>query len=509
MRKLDKLVIEETGLPGIVLMENAARSVVNAIQERWPKKNRPIVVVCGTGNNGGDGFACARLLASADYPVRVWLTGAEEKLQGDAKTNYDVLKDLCIHPKFLNEEPDQETGLTEDLQQAELIIDAICGTGFAGTLHGPAQQAVSAINRSGKPVVAIDVPSGLNGDATEIPGDTVKATMTVTLGFPKPALLIYPAAAQAGELIVGDLGFPEALARRLKPDLFQTSERLLSLLPERTFVSHKNTNGRVLIIAGSPGMAGAAIHACRGALAAGAGFIHLATPRSIMPFFAAAIPEVVVHGLPESQHGLAEGSSDRMLEIAEDCDTVLIGPGLGRKADTVRSICEFTRYWHGPLVADADALFAMAENPKTIDSRTGELILTPHYGEMAHFFRTNVIPIQNDPIKATCDFARNTRACTLLKGPRVIIGLASGEAVINTTGTPALAAAGTGDLLAGLITTLRARSINQVEAAMLGAYLHGMAGRHAAAASNQSIVTVNDVTRSLFEVMGKVYQDRN
>lgn len=492
MQALDRLVIDTLGMPGPLLMENAARSVVAALLARsWPRPLRTVVILCGTGNNGGDGLAVARLLAAAGLGVDCRLVGDPAALSGEAALNHRLLGACGIPVTRVVE----AAGLP--FAAADLVVDALCGTGFRGRLDGLPAAVVEALNAADRPVLAIDIPSGLSGDSGQVPGPAVRAAVTVTLGFPKPGLLLFPAAEYVGELVVGALGFPAALAARVNPHLHQITEAVTAALPRRSLGGHKGENGRLLVLAGSPGMTGAAQYACRAARATGTGYVRLATGASLLPVFAATVPGVVAHGLPESQYGLHQGSVDQLLKLAENCDAALLGPGLGRSPDTCFVVCSFLKYYHGPVIVDADAIFALAEDTTTFDSRTGELIITPHYGEIARLLRTTAGEIAQDPLRIAGEVARDRRLTVVLKGPRALVALPTGETLINTSGTPALATAGSGDLLAGLIAAFRARGLAAPTATALGTWLHGQAGARAAAASHESLVSADDIATAL------------
>ena len=278
----------------------------------------------------------ARLLAARGWRTGVWLAGPAAKLAGDALANYTRLIESSI--------PVQEAvPAAAELGGFDLVVDALCGTGFTGRLAGPAEQAALAINDCVRPVVSIDIPSGVDGNSAAVQGHAVKAALTVTLGAAKPGVLLYPAAARAGEVVVGSLGTELPLTGANAPALGWITGPGEKPLPTRALTSHKNSNGRVLIIAGSAGLTGAAIFACRAALATGAGFVHLATPAPLLPVFAATLPDVVITGLPEGAAGPAPACVDTLLKIAEGYDSVLIGPGWGRSAWSVQTVLQFFR----------------------------------------------------------------------------------------------------------------------------------------------------------------------
>lgn len=494
MRAVDAKLIAG-GMPGIDLMEHAALAVVGATLARWPAASSA-ACVCGTGNNGGDGFAVARLLKARGWRVTVWLAGPAAKLAGDALTNFQLLENLDI-PVVVPGDDGAFPGRADDLAGCDLVIDALCGTGGTGRLTGISGQLAVLINDSRRPVVSIDLPSGVNGDAATVAGPAVKATLTVTLGAAKPGVLLQPAAAQAGVVVVGSLGVDLPLAGDTAPALGWIVGPGDNPVPARAVASHKGCNGRVLIIGGSSGLTGAAQFACRAALAAGTGFVHLATPAPLVPIFATALPDIVTTGLAEGTLGTSPACVDTLLKVAAGYDTVLIGPGWGRSAWSVQTVLQFFRYWHGSLIADADALFALSEDSRAFASHSGELLITPHYGEMARLQRTTVAQVADDPLGHARKIAEFTRALVMLKGARITLTLPGGETLINTSGTPALAVAGTGDLLAGLTAGLRARGCDLLTAAARAAWFLGQAGKAAAARHGETFVTASAVASEL------------
>ena len=498
MRAVDAQLVAD-GMPGLLLMENAARSVVAAIRAHHPRAASAICV-CGTGNNGGDGFAVARQLKAADWQVSVWLAGPAAKLSGDALVNFALLDRLGI-PVVTPVDGADFSQQAAALAECDVIVDALCGTGINGRLTGLAERLAVAINESTRPVVSIDIPSGVNGDAAVVKGPAVKANLTVTLGAAKPGVLLYPAAALAGEVVVGSLGVPLPLFGELAPTMGWLTGPGEKPVPRRLLTSHKTSNGRLLIIAGSPGLTGAAIFACRAALATGAGYVQLATPAPLLPIFAAALPGVVLHPLPDTPQGPAADGVDQLLKLAEGCDTVLIGPGWGRSAGAVQTVLQFFRYWHGSLIADADALFALAEDARAFAAHSGELLVTPHYGELARLQRTTPTQIADDPLTHAQALADFSRAVVLLKGARMTLTLPTDETLINTSGTPALATAGTGDLLAGLAAGLRARGTDLLTAAARAAWFLGRAGQAAAQQHGETFVGAEHIAAALPAVL--------
>lgn len=479
MREVDRRTIEECGLPGIVLMENAAMRVVEAILSLRPAPVQ-VLMAAGPGNNGGDGLAAARLLQQAGFAVTLWSTVAPGGYRGDAAINEQFLRHSGFAVKHILDYGALGE-LRADLDRADLVVDALFGTGLSRAAEGVSAAVIEAVNAAAAPVLAVDLPSGIRADSGEAPGAAVQARWTVSLAFPKPGLLQHPGAALAGEVMVGEIGIPAHLAAAEKAAV-TTAELLYPALPARPQSSHKGSFGRVLVIAGSTGMSGAAVLASEAALRGGAGLVYLAAPASLCTALGAQLREVIVIPLPESAPGVIEPqAAGLLLEKALRCDALAAGPGLAPLKETAALIGELLRRTPCPAVLDAGALAALASHPKEgrralLQGAGQPVLLTPHPGEMAALTGLSTGEIQRDRPAAARRFAREWGCILVLKGAGTISASPGGEIRFNPTGGPALATAGTGDLLTGLLASLLAQGTAPFEAAAAAAYIHGLAG---------------------------------
>ncbi|MGE0447662.1 MAG: NAD(P)H-hydrate epimerase, partial [Vicinamibacterales bacterium] len=407
MREADRFTIEDIGIPSLVLMENAGRQVVAAMESAYEARlNGRVAVLCGRGNNGGDGFVVARTLLQRGIDATVFVIGALSDVRGDARTNLDILGRLGVTVVEIGDEQAWELHFSE-ISQCTLIVDAILGTGLKSGLTGMLETVVADVNASGIPVVAIDLPSGLSADTPHIVGDCIDAAMTVTLAAPKLPLVLPPGEAHAGDVVIADIGIPHEVIDGLEGrriDLL-TPEQLRELLEPRAADSHKGDFGRVTLVAGSRGKTGAAHLAAMAALRSGAGLVTVATPASCLPIVASMAPELMTEPLLESTQGCLTGAAiTRILEMRQD--VIACGPGLGREAgigEFVRALIEKT---DAPLVLDADALTVLADDPGVLTGREDrDVIITPHPGEMARLVGASIEDVQANRIEVASDFA--------------------------------------------------------------------------------------------------------
>ena len=495
MREADRRTIEEIGVPSIVLMENAGRQVVAQLEANYADlQQRRVAILCGRGNNGGDGFVVARWLVQSHVETGLFLLGESADLRGDARTNFHILAQLGVPVCEIVDE-EAWNACYPDIVRSSLIIDALFGTGLNGPLTGLAREVVADVNRLGVPVVSIDLPSGVSADTPEVIGECIDAEMTVTLAAPKLPLVLPPAQAKAGRLVVADIGIPREIIENLEGPRIEllTREGLRGFVPPRRVDSHKGHYGHVLIVAGSPGKTGAAHLAGIGALRSGAGLVTVATPRSCQPVVAGQSAAYMTLGLAETDAGLVDvGALDCVLGF--DADVIAVGPGLGTgdaPRAFVHGLLERTRK---PLVMDADALNAFEAAPDRLVAQEGRfVVITPHPGEMARLLKTSTAEVQANRLDAARDFAIARRVYVVLKGHQTIIATPDGAVSVNTTGNPGMATGGTGDLLTGAIAAW-AGQLGDLEAAcQLGVYLHGAAGDLAEADQGEVAMTSLDL----------------
>ncbi|HEV2444718.1 MAG TPA: NAD(P)H-hydrate dehydratase [Candidatus Sulfopaludibacter sp.] len=485
MREVDRKTIEQ-GIPGIVLMENAAHRVVEFLAERFaPLSAERVVVLCGKGNNGGDGLAIARQLHTRLHPqeLHVVLLAAPEDLKGDAAANYQMLA-VCGCP-VAHEIP-------AEARNATLVIDALLGTGIAGAATGRMLEAIREIN-SGFPlarVVAVDIPSGMPSDSGEPMGEFARADCTVTFTAPKVAQVLPPNCDPAGELIVGAIGSPPELydhvwLSQVEPEMFR------GLLAPRQPDGHKGTFGHVLVVAGSRGKTGAAAMAGIGALRAGAGLVTVASAASAIASIAAHAPELMTEPLRETPQGTISRGV-HLESLTEGKTVVAMGPGMGRGDDAEALVLRLAATLEQPMVLDADALAGDIYG----DSRTR--VLTPHPGEMARLSGKTTAEIQKDRVGAARDYATERKVTLVLKGHRTVIAFPDGRVWINPTGSPAMGTGGSGDVLTGMIAGFLAQFPKVPDVAVAAAvYLHGLAGEIGARALGEKCLIASDILEYL------------
>jgi ADP-dependent NAD(P)H-hydrate dehydratase / NAD(P)H-hydrate epimerase len=474
MREFDRRTIEDYGLPGAVLMETAGLRVVEFIQT-IRLKSKKIIVLTGPGNNGGDGLVIARLLSLAGYKVSLWSTLKPGAYRNDAGTNENfLLRNKYTVQRLIDKEALQL--FCQDLKEADLLVDALLGTGIDREVDGLIAEIINAVNESGLPALAVDIPSGVNADSGAIMGNAVKATWTVTFAFPKLGLMLYPGAGLAGEIFVGEINIPVQLAAEAKINLLVPSF-IRSYLPERHPDAHKGVMGRTLIVAGSPGMTGAAVLAAESALKSGSGLVYLAAPESACLALESKLVEVIIIPLPESSPGIISSDAvDIIVEKASGCSALVIGPGLNTGEPTAEFLHKLMQFSPVPMVLDAGALDALGHNMNMLRSARYIPVITPHPGEMARLAGISVREVQGSRLGMAQKNAGLWNCTIVLKGANTIIASPEGWTAINPTGSVTLATAGSGDLLTGLIGSLIAQGMSSDMAAMAGVYIHGLAG---------------------------------
>jgi NAD(P)H-hydrate epimerase len=497
IRAADRSTIEEIGLPGAVLMENAGAAVADAVLARYPHVRRPIVV-CGRGNNGGDGFVVARRLRHRG--ASVILVGRRADVGGDARVHlqaYEKSGGALLEAGEAGAWPAAEVSFGG----ADLVIDAVLGTGLDQEPRGLARDAVAAIRGAterGIPVVAVDLPSGVPSDSGRISWPAVRADLTIAFGAAKLGHVMPPACDLVGEVIVADIGIPPSCleATGARVGLIEASDAARAFA-RRAPDSHKGTFGHVLVVAGCVGKTGAAVLAATAALRGGAGLVTLATAERALSMMPGLRPEVMAEPLPATASGaIDEAALERALELAESRDAVVLGPGLGQDAATRVFAREFVARCPRPLVVDADGLNALGAIgvPATPGPLTHDrpLVLTPHPGEMARLMNTTVEDVQGRRLEVARMLSHGAGAHVILKGQHTLVAEPSGRVAVNPTGNPGMATAGTGDVLAGLVGALLAR-YDPWRAAVAAVFVHGRAGDLAAAGRGSSSVLAGDL----------------
>jgi NAD(P)H-hydrate epimerase len=491
MRALDQKAVSRCGIPSLLLMESAAFGIVERLFGFYPSVSS-VSIFCGKGNNGGDGLAAARHLLRRGVSVRAALLAGPEGLRGDAKKNFEILSKLGGEIHFAPTSSELSK-LPRSLFEADLLLDAIFGTGLSQAVSGHLAEAIEKINGSKRRIVAVDLPSGISSDTGRVLGSAIRAERTFALALPKRGHFLSPGLDHRGKLSVIDIGIPPFLieqagieAELLTPDL------LKPLLPLRPRAAHKGILGHLLILAGCRGKGGAATMAARGALRSGVGLLTLAHPQGTRP------PEMPMEGmtlpLPETAEGtLSLAGRKALQEALEGKDAVALGPGLSRNPETLELVRELIFGIPLPMAIDADGIDAVAGNLGALRSAPAPRVLTPHPGEMARLIGARTGEVVADRMEIARKFATEHGVVLVLKGSHTVVAKPDGTFWVNPTGNPGMATGGSGDVLTGMIGGYLARGIPAAEAAALGVYLHGLAGDLAASDLGESGMTPSDL----------------
>ena len=495
MQALDRRAITEAHIPSLTLMDHAGTSVVAAMEQTFGSlAGKTVAVLCGKGHNGGDGFVVARLLTRKRARVQVLLMTRVADLAGDAKTMYRRFVSTggasAVHAC------PSSAKLQTLLGTSDLIVDALLGTGLSAPITGPYRTAIDCINGAGRPVTAVDLPSGIHADTGMVLGAAVRASLTVTFALPKLGLYVGSGIDHAGTVRIADIGIPSSYADAVDSRIsLITGNETRGLLPARLPSGHKGTYGHVGIIAGSVGKTGAAALAARAALRVGAGLVTIATPASVNDTLEAKLLEAMTVPMPETnERTLAWSGLDLLVTFTKARSAVAIGPGLTTHPETVELIHALITRLEKPSILDADALNALAGHPALLAECKVPLILTPHPGEMARL-EEQATPqsVNADRIGTASGFAQQRGVILILKGARTVVAHPNGQVAICPTGNPGMATAGTGDALTGIIVGLLAQGLNAWDAARAGTYLHGLAGDLAAASLGSAGMIAGDL----------------
>jgi hydroxyethylthiazole kinase-like uncharacterized protein yjeF len=484
-RELDRLSQADYGIPSYTLMERAGAAVAAAVMREYGEAARAgVMVVAGKGNNGGDGFVAARSLVQQGFAAHMILLAHATDLKGDAARAYVDFKALAINggePSVDEVADEASAAVALRRHHCGVIVDAIFGTGLNAEVSGWAGAAIEAMNLAGQPIVAVDIASGVNADTGAVMGVAVKASRTVTFGYPKYGHLSYPGAEHAGALEIVDIGFAaEALTRIAPSGRYIEATDVAPLIPRRALNSHKGTYGHPLIIAGSRGKAGAALIAARGALRMGAGLVTAAIPQEVSAIVAAGQIELMTEPMPDHDgHWGGPPALERLGLLIDGKDVIIAGPGLGVSAETIallQWVVNVATAPDRPVLIDADGLNAIAERGAgMLKAARGPIVLTPHPGEMARLLGSTTAEVNADRIGAARSLVEMTGAVVLLKGARSVIAAPEGTIMVNSSGNPGMATPGMGDVLSGIVGALLGQKVAPAEALVLGVYLHGYA----------------------------------
>ena len=505
MQAIDRLAIEEYGVSGLTLMENAGQGIVTALKKRFNNlSNKRVIIFCGKGNNGGDGFVVARYLFNLGTEVVTFLIGKRADLKNDAAVNAESAINLGITVQEVN--INNLSSFDPSIKNCDLIVDTLFGTGLTRPVSGLYEQTIEKINAAEKFVVAVDVPSGIDSDTGQLIGPHVKANLTFALGLLKRGHLLYPATEAMGEVEIVDIGLPsEAVdSQRLRVRVTE-EEDLHSWFRPRSGDSHKGSYGHVLVIAGSRGKGGAAGLTALAALRAGCGLVTLALPEGCQRALEFHPLEVMTVPTPETVSGsFALAAKEILLNQCKGKSAVAIGPGLSTDPETIELLNNLLCKIDCPMVIDADGLNGLAQHPRLLSTLKSDTVLTPHPKEMSRLLGLRTGDILKNRIEAVTEFARKHALCLVLKGAASLIALPDGSVTINPTGNPGMATAGSGDVLTGIIASIIAQGLSSGEAAIAGTYLHGLAGDIFAEAETQTSLIAGDLLRTLPESLKRI-----
>lgn len=493
MREIDRISIEEIGIPSSVLMNNAGKSAAEFIEKNFI--NNPIIIFCGTGNNGGDGFTAAYYLFNKGIIPVIYLSGNKNKLSATSK----IFMNLCEKINIPIHEIEKENTLSLEIPADSIILDAVFGTGFEGVPKGVPSEFIKKINHSANKVVSIDIPSGLSSDGDAPAGEFVRADYTITIGLPKISLVTYPCKAYCGEIIIEDIGFPAFLTSNEKLSVTLINDSLMQTF--KTFNAnpdiHKGDKGHTLLIGGFTGMEGAAILTASALFHTGSGLVTIATLDSSRKIIAGIIPEAMTFSLPEDP----DSSELQKLIKSKKITSVIIGPGLGRTSYSEKIFKNIIRIVNDARVKhvliDGDGLFHLSDflkNEKLPENT--DFIITPHFMEASRILSKDIDILKNNRLKGCIELARHTGCTAVLKGPASIIS--NGDlSYINTSGNSGLATAGSGDVLSGIIGAFMNRNIPPIEAAAAGVYIHGLCADLFINTSSASTMSASDIVNNI------------
>lgn len=488
MRQLDGGTIQ-FGIDGILLMENAALGVTKAICAHVPVEGARAAVVCGGGNNGGDGFAVARHLANRGADVSICLLYDADRLKGDAKKNFEISSRMGIPIKN-----------QEDFCNCDFIVDAIFGIGFRGSVQGKAVEIIEQMNRSGKKIFSIDIPSGVDGNTGAVEGSAVRAYMTITCGYEKTGLVQYPGREYAGLLEVCNISVPQCVEKQVPVNTYLGDDSLLKAIPTAAPDANKGSLGRVFVVAGSRGMTGAAALCCQGALRSGAGLVTLAVPEDLNAIMEVKLTEAMTVPVSCSGH-FTKDALEPMLDTIQSSGALVLGPGIGKDPQTKEAVELLLRTIKIPIILDADGINIVAENINILDAVQGQVILTPHPGEFSRLSKKTIAQIQKNRLEEARDFAVKWGVTLVLKGAGTVTAAPDGTAWINTSGNPGMATGGSGDTLSGIIGAFAARGMEAPYAAAAGVYVHGKAADITAQSIGQNGLLPSDFTKGIAYVL--------
>jgi NAD(P)H-hydrate epimerase len=504
MREIDRRTIEDVGIPGLLLMENAGIGVVKVIEKQFRiEGQKRINIFCGKGNNGGDGMVIARHLFNREFILNIYLAGEKESVRGDALVNLKAVEGLGLKITVLQKEEDLKL-----IGEADLIVDALLGTGITGEVKGFMAMLIEWINCKDLPVVSVDTPSGLHCDDGSYQGGCIYADQTVTMAELKRGFLLSPGRELAGQVTVADIGVPSFVPKSvgIKTHLLEQKD-IAYRLPERPVSAHKGNFGKVAILAGSQGMTGAASLSSMASLKVGAGLVILGIPRSLNPIMEEKLTEVMTKPLAETKMcTISQEAEETIDELLGWADILAIGPGLSTFPETAELIRRIVQKTELPFLLDADGINAFEGKASLLEKKQGKCILTPHYGELARLIDLPVATISRNRIDIASECASRFSCIIVLKGAPTVIADPGGEVYVNSTGNSGLATAGSGDVLTGAIAGFLGQDCSSLDAALCGVYIHGLAGDIGAEALGERSLIAGDIIHYLSAAFQRVEQ---
>lgn len=491
MKNIDRMALESGGIPSIVLMENAAIACFEEIVKLESVKN--VAVICGKGNNAGDGFAIARHLKNHGIDVKVYLVSGSD-FSNDALINFEIISKMGIEIVEI-----YNTVLFElEIKTFDLIVDAIFGTGIRGEISGLIYDVINVINNSNKYVLSVDIPSGIDADSGRVCGICIKASKTVTFAAYKKGLVLFPGADFCGEIIVKGISIPQYIIENQNINIeLIDNEFIRGIMPERRKNSHKGDYGKVLIIGGSEGLSGAVCLAAEACVKSGAGLVTVAVSKDLNPIIETKLTEPMSLALPCVDGHLEKAAAHILTNIVNDFDAVLFGCGIGRSSDIEYILSEILKVCEIPLIIDADGLFILSKNKSMLDRCKCNLILTPHEAEMSRLCDLTIEDIKNNRIEISENYATHNGVTLILKGAHTIVTSPCGKQYININGNCGMATGGSGDVLAGVVTAFVARGINETDASALAVYIHSKAADIAVETTGYDALIASNIVNNI------------
>lgn len=484
MKRCDSMIIHKIGMPAMVLMERAALCVVDELCDGTFDLKR-VLVICGSGNNGADGFAVARLLHLKKVDVRVQFVGDEKKCTSETHQQMKMVQNYGI---VICSEPDYEKYTT--------IVDALFGIGLARTIEGKYAHIIDQMNRSEADILSVDIPSGISADTGKVMGIAVKAKKTVTFAYKKVGMVLYPGTAYAGIVKVKDIGITDVGFEGVYPAAYSYTREDLKMIPGRNPYSNKGTFGKVLVIAGSTNMSGAAYFSAKAAYRMGTGLVRIYTPSENREILQTMLPEAIL-----STYDCGHIEPQVLKDVISWASVIVIGPGIGKGTDTELILNVVLSNAEIPLVIDADGLNLIAEHPNLLQNHKQDIIMTPHLGEMTRLIQKNVPEIAENLIREAEIYAKEQNIVCVLKDARTVVTNGKGTVYLNQSGNSGMATGGSGDVLTGIIAGLLAQGMNVLEAATLGVYIHGLAGDQATTQIGPYGVMANDIVNGINDIV--------